>query len=103
MKTFIVLRVLMTLGGGILRLKEPLKQHSDQSRKDYFVRSKLEGALGTKGGPKTNKKRAVLNVDGGVIEGLNAAGNVMASPMGMNCGGAGGTLAPGMVFGFLAV
>ena len=67
----------------------------------YAIKVK-SGALGTKGGPKTNKSGAVLNVDGGVIEGLDAAGNVMASPMGMNCGGAGGTLAPGMVFGFLA-
>jgi len=60
------------------------------------------GSLGTKGGPKTNKNGAVLNVDGKVIQGLYAAGNVMASPMGMTYGGAGGTLAPGMVFGFLA-
>jgi succinate dehydrogenase/fumarate reductase flavoprotein subunit len=44
----------------------------------------------------------VLNVDGGVIKGLYAAGNVMASPMGMTYGGAAGALAPGMVFGFLA-
>jgi 3-oxosteroid 1-dehydrogenase len=33
---------------------------------------------------------------------LYAAGNVMASAMGMTYGGGGGTLAPGMVFGFLA-
>lgn len=44
----------------------------------------------------------VLNVDGKPIAGLYAAGNVMASPMGMTYGGAGGTIAPGMVFGFVA-
>jgi hypothetical protein len=33
---------------------------------------------------------------------LYAAGNVMASAMGMTYGGAGGTLGPGMVFGFAA-
>ena len=33
---------------------------------------------------------------------VNAAGNVMASAMGMTYGGAGGTLGPGMVFGFAA-
>jgi len=44
----------------------------------------------------------VLNVDGGVIKGLYTAGNVMALPMGMTYGGAGGTLAPGIVFDFLA-
>ena len=44
----------------------------------------------------------VLDVDGKPIPGLYAAGNVMSSPMGMTYGGAGGTIAPGMVFGFLA-
>jgi hypothetical protein len=44
----------------------------------------------------------VLDVDGNVIEGLYAAGNAMASPMGMTYGGAGGTLGPAMVFGYLA-
>jgi NAD(P)-dependent dehydrogenase (short-subunit alcohol dehydrogenase family) len=60
------------------------------------------GALGTKGGPKTNVNANVLNVDGEPIVGLYAAGNVMSSPMGMTYGGAGGTIAPGMVFGYLA-
>ena len=40
-------------------------------------------ALGTKGGPRTNRHGAVLNVDGEVIVGLYAAGNVMAGPTGM--------------------
>jgi succinate dehydrogenase/fumarate reductase flavoprotein subunit len=67
----------------------------------YAVEIK-SGALGTKGGPKTNVNANVLNVDGQPIVGLYAAGNVMSSPMGMTYGGAGGTIAPGMVFGFLA-
>ena len=58
--------------------------------------------LGTKGGPRTDGLARVKNVDGETISGLYAAGNVMASAMGMTYGGAGGTLAPGMVFGFLA-
>jgi succinate dehydrogenase/fumarate reductase flavoprotein subunit len=44
----------------------------------------------------------VLDVDGDVIDGLYAAGNAMASAMGMTYGGAGGTLGPAMVFGYLA-
>ena len=58
--------------------------------------------LGTKGGPRTNCHGAVLNVDGAVIPGLYAAGNVMAGPTGMVYGGAGGTLGPAIVFGFAA-
>ena len=67
----------------------------------YAVEVK-SGALGTKGGPKTDGHARVQHVDGQTIPGLYAAGNVMASAMGMTYGGAGGTLAPGMVFGFLA-
>jgi 3-oxosteroid 1-dehydrogenase len=67
----------------------------------YAVEVK-SGALGTKGGPRTDGLARVQNVDSETIAGLYAAGNVMASAMGMTYGGAGGTLAPGMVFGFLA-
>ncbi|MFC9834216.1 FAD-dependent oxidoreductase [Rhodococcus sp. NPDC127530] len=68
-----------------------------------FYAVRLEsGALGTKGGPKVDKYGRVVDLDGGVIGGLYAAGNVMASPFGMTYGGAGGTLAPAMVFGYLA-
>ena len=68
----------------------------------FFAVEVKSGALGTKGGPRTDVNANVLNVDGEPIAGLYAAGNVMASPMGMTYGGAGGTIAPGMVFGFLA-
>lgn len=60
------------------------------------------GALGTKGGPQTDASARVLDVDGAVIEGLYAAGNVMASALGMTYGGHGGTLGPALTFGWLA-
>jgi 3-oxosteroid 1-dehydrogenase len=68
----------------------------------YYAIEVKSGALGTKGGPKTDTDARVLDVDGKVIPGLYAAGNVMASPMGMTYGGAGGTLGPGVVFGYRA-
>jgi succinate dehydrogenase/fumarate reductase flavoprotein subunit len=60
------------------------------------------GALGTKGGPRVDPNARVLDMEGEPIPGLYAAGNVMASPFGMTYGGPGGTLGPGMTFGFLA-
>ncbi len=60
------------------------------------------GVLGTKGGPRTNGDGQVLDVDGRPVPGLYAAGNAMASVMGMTYGGAGGTLGPAVVFGYLA-
>jgi 3-oxosteroid 1-dehydrogenase len=68
----------------------------------FFAVEVKSGALGTKGGARTDANANVLDVDGAPIPGLYAAGNVMASPMGMTYGGPGGTIAPGMVFGFLA-
>jgi predicted oxidoreductase len=60
------------------------------------------GALGTKGGPRTDADGRVLDLDGEPIPGLYAAGNAMAGPTGMVYGGAGGTIGPAMTFGFLA-
>ncbi len=60
------------------------------------------GVLGTKGGPRTDANGQVIDLDGQLIEGLYAAGNTMASAMGMTYGGAGGTLGPAIVFGYLA-
>jgi succinate dehydrogenase/fumarate reductase flavoprotein subunit len=60
------------------------------------------GALGTKGGPQTDGDARVLDVDGAPLRGLYAAGNAMASVMGMTYGGHGGTLGPALVFGYRA-
>ncbi|MEE2059137.1 FAD-dependent oxidoreductase [Rhodococcus artemisiae] len=68
----------------------------------FYAVPLVSGALGTKGGPRVDPHARVLDLDGESIDGLYAAGNVMASPFGMTYGGAGGTLAPAMVFGYLA-
>ncbi|BCQ07532.1 FAD-binding protein [Mycobacterium heckeshornense] len=60
------------------------------------------GAMGTKGGPRTDRDGRVLHVRGTVIPGLYAAGNAMAGVTGKAYGGAGGTLGPAMVFGYRA-
>jgi len=60
------------------------------------------GCLGTNGGARTDASARVLDVDGRPMPGLYAAGNVMAGVTGMAYGGAGGTLGPAIVFGYLA-
>ena len=62
----------------------------------------VAGALGTKGGPKTDGNGRVLDTQGRHVPGLYAAGNAMAGSTGMVYGGAGGTLGPALTFGFLA-
>lgn len=60
------------------------------------------GAMGTKGGPRTDRDARVMHVDGAVIDGLFAVGNAMAGVTGRAYGGAGGTIGPAMVWGFRA-
>lgn len=60
------------------------------------------GAMGTKGGPRTDRDGRVLHVSGQPIDGLFAAGNAMAGATGRAYGGAGGTIGPAMVFGYRA-
>jgi len=68
----------------------------------YYAIKVEGGALGTNGGPKTDATCRVLSLNGGVINGLYAAGNAMAAPTGMVYGGAGGTIGPAMTFGYIA-
>ena len=60
------------------------------------------GDLGTKGGMKTDEHARVLREDGAPIDGLYATGNCAASVMGRSYGGAGATIGPSMVFGYIA-
>ncbi|MFB3813520.1 MAG: FAD-binding protein [Terriglobales bacterium] len=68
----------------------------------FYAVPMYAGALGTKGGPRTDHNGQVLDVRGRPIGGLYAAGNVMAPVSGPGYYGPGGTIGPGIVFGFLA-
>ena len=68
----------------------------------YYAVPVSIGAMGTKGGPRTDRDGRVLHVSGVPIPGLFAAGNAMGGVTGRAYGGAGGTIGPAMVFGFRA-
>jgi 3-oxosteroid 1-dehydrogenase len=72
------------------------------SKAPFYAIPVFAGDLGTKGGLVTDAAARVLRPDGSVIEGLFAAGNTSAAVMGMSYPGAGGTIGPALVFGFLA-
>lgn len=69
-------------------------------------RSGREHAVGTTerrlSAARAPTSRPVLDLDGKVIEGLHATGNVMAGLTGMTYGGGRGTLGPAVVFGYIA-
>lgn len=67
----------------------------------FYALQIFPGTIGTKGGPRTNDRGQVLNIRGEVIRGLFAAGNVMSAPSGAGYFGPGGTLGPGMTWGYL--
>ncbi len=60
------------------------------------------GDLGTKGGLKADAKGRVVDAANQPIKGLYAAGNNSGSPFGNLYPGAGATIGPAMVFGYLA-
>lgn len=67
----------------------------------YAIRCEA-GDLGTKGGLVCDADSRVLREDGSVIDGLYATGNTSASVMGNEYAGAGATIGPSMVFGYIA-
>lgn len=68
----------------------------------FYAVKLYPGDIGTRGGLVTNALAQVLDQDGGVIQGLWAAGNTMASVMGHSYPGPGATIGPSMTFGYVA-
>jgi 3-oxosteroid 1-dehydrogenase len=68
----------------------------------FYAVQVFPGDLGTKSGLVTDEDSRVLRPDGSAIAGLYAAGNSASTVMGRSYPGAGATLAPAMVGGFLA-
>lgn len=71
-------------------------------RPPFYAIEVVPGDLGTKGGLVTDAAARVLREDGSTIPGLFAAGNTSAAVMGRSYPGAGGTIGPALVFGYLA-
>lgn len=87
---------------GDTEFEAPFRTLGKIDRGSYFAVKMEAGALGTAGGPKTNANAQVVDWSGNPIPGLYAAGNAMAAVLGDVYGGAGGTLGPGMTFGYIA-
>lgn len=87
---------------GDTEFEAPFRTLGKIDRGPYFAVKMEAGALGTAGGPKTNANAQVVDWSGNPIPGLYAAGNAMAAVLGDVYGGAGGTLGPGMTFGYVA-
>jgi 3-oxosteroid 1-dehydrogenase len=68
----------------------------------FYATRIYPGDIGTKGGLATDERARVLTETGEPIPGLYAAGNSAASVMGRHYPGAGATIGPSVIFGYLA-
>ena len=68
----------------------------------FYAAKLYPGDFGSKGGFVVDENAQVLNERNEPIEGLYAAGNAAANPLGNTYPGAGGTLGPGLTFGYIA-
>jgi 3-oxosteroid 1-dehydrogenase len=71
-------------------------------RAPFYAARIYPGDIGTKGGLVTDEHARVLTETGEPIPGLYAAGNSAASVMGHHYPGAGATIGPSVIFGYLA-
>lgn len=71
-------------------------------RAPFFAVAIYPGDVGTSGGLVCDEHARVLRTSGEVIEGLYATGNVTATVMGRSYPGAGASIGPSAVFGYIA-
>jgi 3-oxosteroid 1-dehydrogenase len=71
-------------------------------RAPFYATKLFLGDIGTKGGLLTDEHARVLGSDGEPIANLYATGNTTATVMGDSYPGAGSTIGPAMVFGYIA-
>ncbi len=87
-------------------LGDPFKQPNPTlgpiDKGPYYAVDVIPGDVSTYGGAVTDANSRVVKADGSVIEGLYACGVSTASAMGRVYPGAGASVGPSMVFGFLA-
>ena len=81
---------------------EPNPNLGTIAKAPFYALQVFPGAIGTKGGTRVNERAQVIDVHGRPIEGLYAAGNVMAGITGPGYPGAGSTIATAMTFGYIA-
>jgi predicted oxidoreductase len=67
----------------------------------FYALPVYSGTLGTKGGPRTNVRGQVLDQRDRPIDGLFAAGNVMAGTSGAGYYGAGATIGLAVTWGYI--
>jgi len=72
------------------------------ARAPYYAVAVVPGDVGTYGGVVTDEHARVLRADGAVIAGLYATGVSTASVMGRAYPGAGSSVGPSFIFGFVA-
>lgn len=68
----------------------------------FYAQRVVPRLFGTKGGPVIDDHARIVDWDGNPIPGLYGAGNSVASPFGLAYPGGGGSLGPGVTFGFAA-
>jgi 3-oxosteroid 1-dehydrogenase len=83
-------------------LHKPSASLGSISEPPFYAVPVLPGDVGTYGGVVTDERARVLREDGSVIEGLYATGVSTASVMGTSYPGAGSSVGPSFVWGYVA-